>query len=144
MIMERRFIINPLFTISGILKYPEPNTTAFGGVATGSIKAHEAATAAATMRTKGCISTVRAMGAKTGSNMAVVAKLDVISVKKLTAAMSNRIKIIVVTPTREVIWFPIHNANPLFSKPLARAIPPPNRMMMPQGSFLVSSHVINR
>ena len=35
--------------ISGILKYPDPNTTAFGGVATGSIKAHEAEMVTETM-----------------------------------------------------------------------------------------------
>ena len=41
----------PTRTISGILRYPEPKTTALGGVATGSIKAHEAATVAATIKT---------------------------------------------------------------------------------------------
>ena len=35
--IETKFITNPLLTISGIRKYPEPKTTALGGVATGSI-----------------------------------------------------------------------------------------------------------
>src|SRR5699024_11396924 len=35
---------NPAFAISVMRKYPDPNTTAFGGVATGSINAQEAAT----------------------------------------------------------------------------------------------------
>src|SRR5699024_32505 len=40
---------NPAFAISVMRKYPDPNTTAFGGVATGSINAQEAATPAAIM-----------------------------------------------------------------------------------------------
>ena len=36
-----------------IFKYPEPKTTAFGGVATGSMNAQEAATAAPTISPKG-------------------------------------------------------------------------------------------
>ena len=35
--MENKFIAIPRETISGIFKYPEPKTTAFGGVATGSM-----------------------------------------------------------------------------------------------------------
>lgn len=77
----------PLLTISGILRYPDPKTTAFGGVATGSIKAQEAAVAAPTINTKGCTSIFNANGASTGNNIAVVAKLEVISVKKFTEAI---------------------------------------------------------
>jgi len=47
--MEIKFSQIPARTMSGILKKPEPNTTALGGVATGSIKAQEAATVAATI-----------------------------------------------------------------------------------------------
>ncbi len=43
MITEMRFIQNPALTISLIVIRPDPNTTAFGGVATGSINAQEAA-----------------------------------------------------------------------------------------------------
>ena len=83
--MEIRFKKKPFLTISGILRYPEPKTTALGGVATGNIKAHEAATAAAVINTKGCKSNSIAIGANTGNNIAVVAKLEVTSVKKLMA-----------------------------------------------------------
>ena len=38
----------PFLTISLIDKYPDPKTTALGGVATGSINAQDAATVAAT------------------------------------------------------------------------------------------------
>ena len=47
--METMFIKKPALTISGIFRYPDPKTTAFGGVATGSMKAHEAAEVHATM-----------------------------------------------------------------------------------------------
>ena len=46
--MDKIFIQNPFLIISWIFRYPDPNTTAFGGVATGNIKAHEAATVAPT------------------------------------------------------------------------------------------------
>ena len=52
-IMENKLRIIPLETISGIVKYPDPKTTAFGGVATGSMKANEAATAAPTIKPNG-------------------------------------------------------------------------------------------
>ena len=48
--MEKMFIQIPLLAISDIFKYPDPNTTALGGVATGSIKAQEAATVVATIK----------------------------------------------------------------------------------------------
>jgi hypothetical protein len=43
MITETTFIQNPVLTISDILIYPELNTIALGGVATGNIKAQLAA-----------------------------------------------------------------------------------------------------
>ena len=43
MITDIKFIQNPVFTISDILMYPELNTIAFGGVATGNMKAQLAA-----------------------------------------------------------------------------------------------------
>ena len=101
------FIKKPLLTISGILKYPDPKTTAFGGVATGNIKAHDAATAAPTINTNGCTSIVSAIGANTGSNIAVVARFEVISVKKLTAAIKTKTNSKIGKPARELIWLPI-------------------------------------
>ena len=56
-----------------------------------------------------------------GSNIAVVAKFEVISVKKLTEAIkknSNKNKFI---PSNKVIWVPIHRAKPLSLKPEANA-----------------------
>lgn len=89
--------------MSGILKYPEPKTTALGGVAAGNMNAHEAAIVAPVMIMKGCTSNNTAIEAKTGKSIAVVARLDVISVRKLTAAIkktSNKNKF---NPFRETI-----------------------------------------
>ena len=61
---------------------------AFGGVATGNIKAHEAATVAPTNKKNGWTSIASAKEAKTGSIKAVVAKFDVISVMKLILAIT--------------------------------------------------------
>ena len=44
--MDIIFIQKPFLTISSILKYPDPKTTAFGGVATGSINEQDAVTVA--------------------------------------------------------------------------------------------------
>ena len=56
---------------------------AFGGVATGSIKAQLAAIATAAVTSKGSKLDCRAMAATTGKKVAVVAILEVSSVKKI-------------------------------------------------------------
>ena len=48
-VIDIKFINTPTLTISDIFKYPDPKTTAFGGVATGNINAHEAAIVAPTI-----------------------------------------------------------------------------------------------
>ncbi len=91
--MEIRFIHIPVRTISLISNFPEPKTTALGGVATGSIKAQEAAKVALTIKSTGSMPKATAMEAKIGNSMAVVAKLEVSSVKKFTeATMINIIR----------------------------------------------------
>ncbi len=89
--MENIFINIPALTISDIFNSLEPNTTAFGGVATGNMNAHEAARVVPTRSKKGFICIIFAMGIITGRSIAVVAILEVISVKKLTPAIIKRI-----------------------------------------------------
>ena len=101
--IEMRFIQIPVLTMSGMRRYPEPKTTALGGVATGSMKAQDAATVAATINIKGCTSMVKAMGARIGSIMDVVAIFEVISVRKLTAATKVNTRRIMATPSSKVI-----------------------------------------
>ena len=88
----------PVLVISGMVKYPEPKTTAFGGVATGNINAHDAAMVADTNKTYGFISRPTAIGASIGNNIAVVATLEVISVRKLTLTTITRINSIKDNP----------------------------------------------
>jgi len=51
--MEIIFNQIPVLILSEILRYPDPKTTALGGVATGSINAQDAATVALTINTYG-------------------------------------------------------------------------------------------
>ena len=69
-----------------------------------------------------------------------MARLDVISVKKLTDAIKMKTKSINEIPSNKVIWLPIHNARPLSLNPAARAIPPPNNNKIPHGNLTASSH----
>ena len=102
-IIESKFIHIPTLTMSGIRKYPDPKTTALGGVATGNINAHVAATVAETIKINGCTSIVIAIGYKIGNNIAVVAKFEVISVKKLTAAIKMKTNKNKEIPSNKVI-----------------------------------------
>jgi len=81
----------------------DPKTIAFGGVATGNIKAQEADKVTANITRKGCISKLSATGERIGSNMAVVAKLEVTSVRKLTKVATKSIKTIMLKPSNNVI-----------------------------------------
>ena len=76
-----------------------------------------------------------------GNSIAVVAKLEVTSVKKLTMAESTRINTMRETPSNKVIFPAIQLANPVDVNPSANAIPPPNKIIMPQGIFTASSQV---
>ena len=81
----KRFIQSPARAITPAPTRPEENTTALGGVATGNMKAAEAARAVGTITMRGSSPAAAAASPTTGKRTAVVAVLDVISVKKLTA-----------------------------------------------------------
>ena len=86
-IIENTLINNPALTISEIFSILDPKTTAFGGVATGNINAHEAAKVAPVSNTKGSTPMLLPNGRMTGSNIAVVAIFEEISVKKFTVVI---------------------------------------------------------
>lgn len=111
--MEMTFIHSPFFTMSSIFKCPDPKTMAFGGVATGSINAQEAATVAPTNKKNGCTSMAFASDAKTGNIRAVVAIFDVISVMKLTEAIMISSKTINGKVSKDFNCSPVQSANPL-------------------------------
>jgi hypothetical protein len=83
------FMMNPVLAISVILIYPEPKTMAFGGVATGSMKAQLAAIQEATINAYGCTFMATDRDARMGSKMDAVATLEVISVRKFTRPVIN-------------------------------------------------------
>jgi len=64
---------------------PVENTVTLGGVATGSMKAHEALRAAGTMNRRGSVAAPTAAAAKMGMSSVVVAVLLVTSVRNVTA-----------------------------------------------------------
>jgi hypothetical protein len=75
---------SPSRTIRSTPKRPVENTTKFGAVATGSIKAQLALIAAGTINNRGSIPTAMAAAASIGINNKVVAVLLVISVMNVT------------------------------------------------------------
>ena len=139
--IDIKFIQNPFLIISSILRIFDPKTTAFGGVATGSINAQEAATVAPTSKKNAFTSIVSERATSTGNSIAVVAKLDVISVKKLTIAIRINNKNKSGIALKKFIWLPIHIASPLESNPFASAMPPPNSNKIPHGNFTASAQL---
>ncbi len=77
---------------------------ALGGVATGNIKAHEAATAISALRMTAGIPRLSAMAAKTGTNKAALAVLLANSVRKTTKVTMASITRISGAPCKK---FPI-------------------------------------
>jgi hypothetical protein len=124
-------------------KYPEPNTTVFGGVSTDSIKSQEAAITTPTIKTNRCISIVKAISARTGKSIVVVVRLALISFKIFTAATNTNINSKMGSPESPAIRLPIQTASPLTSKLLAKAIPPLKSKMIPQGISTASSQLLN-
>ena len=84
------FNINPTRTISLCFTSPVPKTMAFGGVATGSMKAQEAPKPMIKARPISGIPNDCAMEIKIGTNKAALAVLDVNSVKKIMKATTNK------------------------------------------------------
>ena len=77
------FITIPTLAISAIFIRPLPKIIAFGGVATGIIKAQDAESVAGIIRKSGFIFMAKERAAKIGRIIWVVAVLDVSSVKKV-------------------------------------------------------------
>ena len=125
--MPTMLSIIPARTIFGIVSIPEPKTIAFGGVATGSMKAQLAAKVTGTASTIGSKPDSMAMAPTTGRNVAVVAMLLVSSVRKMiivaaTMTMAARGRVPMACKL-----LPNHSARPVRETALARVRPPPNR-----------------
>ena len=79
-----RLMPKPVRAMAFVVIFPVPKTIALGAVATGSIKAQLALSAAGIMRRSGSISVAMAVAAKIGIRRVVVAVLLVISVRNVT------------------------------------------------------------
>src|SRR5699024_7955199 len=111
----------------------------FGGVATGNINAHDAATAAATINAYGWNPNATAKDAIIGNIIEAVAVFDVISVRKITSVATTAITIMRLTPCKLDNCSPIQSDKPDSTNPEAIASPPPNNSKIPQGNFTAVS-----
>ena len=82
-IIPMKFNPTPTFAICGMVTHPEPKIIALGGVATGSIKAHEADIVAGIINKNGCMPIASAVAARMGIKMVDVAVFDVTSVRNV-------------------------------------------------------------
>ena len=85
---------------------PLLNTTAFGAVATGSMKAQLALIAAGTINKLGSTPAARPAGARIGISRTVVAVLLVVSVRKVTTSAMVTIMMSGCRVARAVRWAP--------------------------------------
>ena len=130
-----RLSTNPALIIIGILNKPEPKTIAFGGVATGSIKAQLAAKVTGAANIIGLMPISIAIAPITGRNVAVVATLLVSSVKKIIiTAIIITIRVVGRVLINERLE-PNQAANPELLTAAARDKPPPKSNNTPQGNF---------
>src|SRR5699024_6432591 len=133
------FKAKPALAISGMRRYPEPNTTAFGGVATGNINAQDAATPAAIINAYGWKPSATASDVMIGYIIEAVAVFYVISVKKITSKATMKITSNKLSPFNPDNCKPIHSDNPKLTNPAAIARPPPNNSKIPHGNFTAVS-----
>ena len=141
--MDIIFIQIPTLIISEIFSSPEPNTIALGGVATGNMKAQDAAIAVAHISKMGFMLIANASAAIIGSIIDVVAEFDVISVKKFINAIIIRRIIATCVPLRYIKLLPIQSDRPVLAKLAARVNPPPKSKIISQGILIISSHLSN-
>ena len=133
------FRYSPARIIWGIVIKPEEKTTAFGGVATGSMNAQLAASVTGTDKISGESPSSRASAPRIGKNVAVVARLLVISVRNITRAVAqNTTKPMPRTDSGDKPSAS-HDAKPLLDIAEAKLKPPPNSMRTPQGNCFKSS-----
>ena len=134
-IIPPRLMAKPARIISTILNRLDPYTMAFGGVATGSIKAQLAAKVIDAPNIIGSSPRPIAKAAITGKKTLVVAILDVNSVRKTINVTAANIRAISPNTPNGSKPFPSHAANPVEATAFARLKPPPKRIRRFQGTF---------
>src|SRR5690554_379691 len=137
-----RFSLKPALIMSEMRMWPVPNTMAFGGVATGIMKAQLAATAAGTAYRRGDTSWAIANAPISGRKAAAVAVLLVTSVRKMiTVVMISKITRVGMVPIT-AMDSAIQIARPEEVITAASDRPPPNSNSTPQGIFEAVSQSI--
>ena len=132
----------PPFIISVILMYPVPYTKAFGGVATGSINAIDAARVAATDNATGSFPVPCAIEIIIGIIIDVTAVLDVTSVRSSRRMIKTNINTNVEgEPKNESAVFANQLARPVLNIPSDSAMPPPNNKRVPQSTNFASDQL---
>jgi len=139
-----RFRISPVRIISSILISPDPNTIAFGGVATGNIKAHDADSVAGIISSSGFILIAVAAEPRIGRIICVVAVFEVSSVRKVSPPQTVATIPSDGNAARPTAWPPIYCDRPDCSKPAANANPPPKSTTIPQFNPAAVFQFINR
>ena len=86
-----RLMARPTLAISAILIRPLPKMMAFGGVATGIMKAHDADKVAGIISSSGLTFMATATEARIGRIISVVAVLEVSSVRKVRPPQTSEI-----------------------------------------------------
>ena len=110
-----------------------------GAVATGSMKAQDAATAAGPSSDAGATPTVIANAPRIGARVVIVATLDVSSVRNRTSATTTMMKNSGGRALSASRLSPIHFDKPVRDTASPSAIPPPNRTRTPHGRRTASS-----
>ena len=123
----------PSLAMSAVVNLPVEKTIVLGAVATGSMKAQLALIAAGTIKRAGSISAPIAAAAKIGIISVVVAVLLVISVRNVIARQIMEISSKIGHPASPASASPRYALSPEAMNALAMAIPPPNRISIPQG-----------
>ena len=113
---------------------PEPKTIAFGGVATGIMKAQLAASVAGTIRSSGSTLIAAAVAPRIGRKVAVVAVLLVTSVSMISRAAAPMTRTSTGMPSSTSRRLPMKRSTPVLTTAAARLSPPPNRSRIPHGA----------
>ena len=117
-------------------------TMVLGGVATGSIKAHEALSTTGTNTCTGLMGNTCTNEYNMGSTNSVDAVLDVSSVRKVMKRQSVITNTNGCTSLSPCNLTASHSDKPDISNPCANAKPPPNKKIIPNGRRCISSHRI--
>lgn len=112
-------------------------------MATGSIKAHEAASPAVTINANGWTLIAAAKEAIIGYIIVAAAVFEATSDKRMMNTVITAINITKLIPFITVNCLPIHAAKPVSVNPFAIAKPPPNNKRTPHGTFAVSLQLSN-